>query len=52
MAVESESAEEIGASEPQNGSDRSRLRRLGNKRIRRRLLSQLGRIFERMFSRR
>lgn len=45
MAVDSEHAEEVAASEPQNGSERSRLRRLGNKRIRRRLLSQLGRIF-------
>ncbi|POF34104.1 sensor histidine kinase [Roseibium marinum] len=45
MAVESESADGIAASEPANGSDRSRLRRLGNKRIRRRLLNQFGRIF-------
>ncbi|KZM50898.1 sensor histidine kinase [Labrenzia sp. OB1] len=45
MAVESESAEAVAASEPASGSERSRLRRLGNKRIRRRLLNQFGRIF-------
>ncbi|MCK7613426.1 sensor histidine kinase [Roseibium sediminicola] len=45
MAVDSEHADEAAASEAQNGSERSRLRRLGNKRIRRRLLSQFGRIF-------
>ncbi|WP_298818883.1 sensor histidine kinase [uncultured Roseibium sp.] len=45
MAVESESVEDGTATEPANGSERSRLRRLGNKRIRRRLLNQLGRIF-------
>ncbi|WP_298962321.1 sensor histidine kinase [uncultured Roseibium sp.] len=45
MAVESESVEVGTATEPANGSERSRLRRLGNKRIRRRLLNQLGRIF-------
>ncbi len=45
MAVESESAEDVTVSEPATGSERSRLRRLGNKRIRRRLLNKLGRIF-------
>ncbi|WFE89658.1 sensor histidine kinase [Roseibium porphyridii] len=45
MAVESESVEDGTVTEPANGSERSRLRRLGNKRIRRRLLNQLGRIF-------
>jgi len=45
MAVDSDHADEAAASESQNGSERSRLRRLGNKRIRRRLLNQFGRIF-------
>ncbi len=45
MAVESESAENIAVSDAAGGSDRSRLRRLGNKRIRRRLLNRIGGIF-------
>ncbi len=45
MAVESERADDLIDSEPASGSERSQLRRLGNKRIRRRLLSQLGRLF-------
>lgn len=45
MAVDSENAETGAGSDPLNGSEKSRLRRLGNKRIRRRLLNQLGRLF-------
>ena len=43
MAVESEKAE--GAAAPEGAPERSQLRRLGNKRIRRRLLNRFGRIF-------
>lgn len=43
MAVESEKAEGVAA--PEGAPERSQLRRLGNKRIRRRLLNRFGRIF-------
>lgn len=45
MAVESERVDAISASDPEAGSERSRLSRLGNKRLWRRLLSKMGRIF-------
>ena len=45
MAVESENSGVISTSDPETGPERSRLRRLGNKRIRRRLINQFGRIF-------
>lgn len=45
MAVESESEYALPTSDPGDGSERSRLRRLGNRRIRRKVLNQVGRIF-------
>ncbi|MEP2705614.1 MAG: sensor histidine kinase [Roseibium sp.] len=45
MAVESERVDAISTSDPEAGSERSRLSRLGNKRLWRRLLSKMGRIF-------
>lgn len=43
MAIDG--AENVGSSEQNVASDRSKLRRLSNKRVRRRLLSQFGRLF-------
>lgn len=45
MAVESESEYALPTSDPGDGSERSRLRRLGNRRIRRKVVNQVGRIF-------
>ncbi|WP_420412435.1 stimulus-sensing domain-containing protein [Roseibium sp.] len=45
MAVESEHLDVDPSSEPETGSERSRLRRLGKKRLRRRILSRFGQIF-------
>ncbi|MEP3429744.1 MAG: sensor histidine kinase [Roseibium sp.] len=45
MAVESERVDAISTSDPEAGSERSRLSRLGNKRLWRRLLSKMGRLF-------
>jgi len=44
MAVESENADEATRSAA-SGTDRSQLRRFGNRRLRRRMLSQFGRVF-------
>ena len=45
MAVESEHLDDVQISEPEGGSERSKLRRLSKKRVRRRLLSRVGRVF-------
>lgn len=45
MAVESEHLDNVQISEPEGGSERSKLRRLSKKRVRRRLLSRVGRVF-------
>jgi two-component system sensor histidine kinase ChvG len=45
MAVESEHLNDVQISEPEGGSERSKLRRLSKKRVRRRLLSRVGRVF-------
>jgi two-component system sensor histidine kinase ChvG len=45
MAVESEHLDDMQISEPEGGSERSKLRRLSKKRVRRRILSRVGRVF-------
>ncbi|WP_428528945.1 stimulus-sensing domain-containing protein [Roseibium sp.] len=45
MAVESEHLDDLQISEPEGGSERSKLRRLSKKRVRRRLLNRVGRVF-------
>ncbi|OJJ12760.1 histidine kinase [Alphaproteobacteria bacterium AO1-B] len=45
MAVESEHLDDVQISEPEGGSERSKLRRLSKKRVRRRILSRVGRVF-------
>ncbi len=45
MAVESEHLDDVQISEPEGGLERSKLRRLSKKRVRRRLLSRVGRVF-------